>query len=177
METVSSRSPTCNRNTYGPEERTLYRPLRARQGGSRAAFADIHEGRRLQRRRRLGRHLRVREWSRWRRRTGLLQFGDKICPRRLLRVQNLPRKHQRRAEHNFGGGHACVLSRGGSQSQPHNDPWKVERPVWTRQASLQRILQLPVTPFHHAVCLWMEGGGLAGVGYPAAGTGRSKRPR
>jgi hypothetical protein len=34
-----------------------------RQGGERVALADIHECRRQQRSRRLGRHLRVGEWS------------------------------------------------------------------------------------------------------------------
>jgi hypothetical protein len=35
----------------------------------------------------------------------------------------------------------------------------VERPVWSRQASPQRVLQPPVTPFHHTIRLWVEGSG------------------
>ncbi len=113
MDTVSSRSPT------GGED-SVWASVERRQGRDGAALADIDERRREEGRRRLGRHLRVGERARRRRRAGLPQLGDEVGRRRLFCVEDLSWQHQRRAEDDLGGDDSCVLCWGGSQ-----DPGKV----------------------------------------------------
>ena len=77
--------------------------------------------------------------------------------RRLRDARKLTGEDQRGTVEKLSRRDARILLGGRPKAQKH--PWEVRRPVCTGGAGPQGILELAVTPLHHAVGLRVVGGG------------------